>query len=272
MRVLAAWTRWRNRRAARRHAIPEALWQLTLARYPFLGWRAPESLRRLRELTALFLARKEFTGARGLLVTDEMAVAIAAQAVLPILHLDDGLRLYASFVGIVVHPDAVRAPRVVTDDAGVVHEYDEELAGEAMPDGPVMLSWHDVEAAAGDTEHADWAYNVTIHEFAHVIDMADGMANGIPPLPDRTARLQWLAVMEPAYDDFCSQVDAQAPTVLDPYAAESIDEFFAVAVEAFYTQPQELQRVLPEVYQLYSGYFRDDPAHSAGGSGRRTRP
>ena len=38
-----------------------------------------------------------------------MALAIAAQAVLPVLHL--GLRWYDDFVGIVVHPDEVVARR-----------------------------------------------------------------------------------------------------------------------------------------------------------------
>jgi Mlc titration factor MtfA (ptsG expression regulator) len=96
----------------------------------------------LRALTAGFLATKEFHGAQGFVITDEVAVDIAAQAVLPVLHL--GLRWYDDFVGIVVHPDEVVARREFVDDAGVVHHYDEVLAGEAMEGGPVMLSWRDV--------------------------------------------------------------------------------------------------------------------------------
>ena len=260
-RAQAARRRWRDDDACRQHAIPEALWQLTLARYPFLGWRSREQLMRLRRLATLFLARKEFSGAHGLVVTDEIAVAVAAQAVLPVLNLDEGLNLYDGFIGIVMHSDAVVAPREVMDDDGVVHEYDEELAGEAMQDGPVMLSWRDVEAAAEDSGHADWAYNVTIHEFAHVIDMAHGGADGVPPLSDRAARQHWIGVMEAAYADFCMQVDAQHQTLIDPYAADSIQEFFAVAVETFYVQPRELQRAAPSVYQLLVDYFHEDPAH-----------
>lgn len=259
----AAWQRWRDRRAAQRHAIPDPLWQLTLARYPFLSWRAPEHVQRLRLLTTLFLARKEFTGAHGLTVTDEMAVAIAAQAVLPLLHQQAEWALYDSFVGIVVHRDVVVAPRVVTDESGVVHEYDEELAGEAMSDGPVMLSWQDVTATADDSSTTGWAYNVTIHEFAHIIDLADGRADGMPPLPDRASRQHWLKVMTSAYADFCHQVDTQQPTAIDPYAAESIDEFFAVAVETFYVQPRTLQQTLPAVHRLFVDYFQEDPARHA---------
>ena len=101
-------------------------------------------------LSSLFLDRKEFSGAHGLQVSDDMAVAIAAQACLPVLRL--GLRPYDGFVGIVVHPDEVQVRREFVDDDGVVHEYDDVLAGEAMEGGPVMLSWRDVSEAGESAE------------------------------------------------------------------------------------------------------------------------
>ena len=139
------WKRWQRERTLEKRAIPDALWQATLDRFPFLKRRSAADLKRLREFATLFLAQKEFTGAGGLQVTDEMAVAIAAQACVPVLRL--GLECYCGFVGIVVHPDAVAAQREVTDESGVVHEYVEELSGEAMEGGPLMLSWSDVAEA-----------------------------------------------------------------------------------------------------------------------------
>lgn len=218
----------------------------------------------MRHLATLFLAQKEFSGAHGLVVRDEMAVAVAAQAALLILNLDGGLDLYAGFVGIVLHSDAVMVAREVMDENGVVHEYDEELVGEAMQGGPMMLSWHDVEAASEDAGQADWAYNVTIHEFAHVIDMVDGRADGMPPLADRSEHARWVHVMTAAYADFCAEVDAHQQTTIDPYASTSIEEFFAVSVETFYVQPLELQREAPSVYRLLADYFRQDPARHSG--------
>ena len=88
-------------------------------RYPFLAARAPAELERLRELAARFLATKEFHGAKGFVITDAVALSIAAQAVLPVLHL--GLAWYDDFVGIVVHPDEVVARRTQVDEHGVVH-------------------------------------------------------------------------------------------------------------------------------------------------------
>ncbi len=249
-----AWQRWRDDRICRRQPIPDALWRLTVARYPFLTWRSADDLNRLRRWTTLFLARKEFSGAQGFVVTDEIAVAVAAQAVLPILNL--GLGLYSDFIGIVMHGDAVVAQREVTDDDGVVHQFEEELAGEAMHGGPIMLSWHDVDAAGtSDT----WGYNVTIHEFVHALDMVDGAADGVPALRDRQARDAWQAVMEPAYADFCSRVDAEQVIAIDPYAAESIDEFFAVTSETFFVDPEGLHQAMPTVYRLLADYYGQDP-------------
>src|ERR1700712_1409598 len=221
--------RWRNTRTLERRPIPNALWRVTLARFPFLTWQTDEDIARLRDMATLFLAEKEFTGAHGLEVDDSMAVAIAAQACLPILNL--GLDWYDGFVGVVVHADAVVAQREFVDDAGVVHEYDEELSGEAMHGGPVMLSWSDVEDAG---ETAVEGYNVVIHEFVHVLDMRDGQADGIPTLPDRASRDEWIAVLSAEYEEFCARVDADEETLLDPYAAEAEEEFFAVASEAFF--------------------------------------
>jgi Mlc titration factor MtfA (ptsG expression regulator) len=248
--------RKREARAIARRAIPDALWRHTLAAYPFLAARGEQELAQLRRLASLFLDRKEFAGAHGFVVSDEIAVAVAAQACLPVLHL--GLALYDDFVGIVLHAGQVVAPREHADDAGVVHAYDEVLAGEAMDGGPVMLSWADVQAA-GDAEGT--AYNVVIHEFAHVIDMADGRAaDGIPPLPDAAAVAAWHRVLMQEFDAFSQRAVCGHETVVDPYGAQSPEEFFAVASEAFFVAPRPLKDEQPALYRLLADYYRQDPA------------
>jgi MtfA peptidase len=249
---------WRRRRIARileERRIPDDLWQLTLARFPFLSARPAPDLQRLRDMATLFLADKEFAGMQGLQVSDAMAVAIAAQACLPVLNL--GLEWLDGFKGIVVHPDVVRARREHVDDDGVVHHYDEELSGEAMAGGPVMLSWSDV-ADAG--ESAQWGYNVVIHEFVHVIDLRDGLADGTPPLPDRNARKHWQLTLDNEYRAFCEDVEHGEDTLLDPYGAQAIDEFFAVASEVFFVAPRDLRLEHPALYELLRGFFLQDPA------------
>ena len=242
-------------RTLEKRAIPEPLWQLTLARFPFLAQRGADDIAQLRDMATLFLADKEFTGTRGLQVDDEMAVAIAAQACLPVLKL--GLQWYDGFKGIVVHADVVVAQREFMDDDGVVHEYEEELSGEAMHGGPVMLSWSDVDDAG---ESAELGYNVVIHEFVHVLDMRDGDANGVPALPDRAAHDEWVRVLSAEYDAFCVRVDAEEDTLLDPYGAEAEEEFFAVAAEAFFVAPRDFVAEHPRLYALFRGFFLQDPA------------
>jgi Mlc titration factor MtfA (ptsG expression regulator) len=247
------WAWLRRRRGA--PEIPEALWRATLARYPFLASHSPEDIAKLRRLATEFLASKEFHGAGGLAIDDEIALAIAAQAVLPVLHL--GLAWYDDFVGIVVHPDEVLARRTQTDESGVVHDWDEVLAGEAMQGGPVMLNWHDV-AQAGTS--AEIGYNVVIHEFVHKIDLRDGAADGCPPLASREARTRWLATLEREYQRFREQVivaerfGGEEPW-LDAYGATAIDEFFAVACEAYFVNRARFGREFAELTALFDGFY-----------------
>ena len=238
--------------------VPDALWQSTLAQYPFLSNRATTDLNRLHTLSSGFLAHKQFIGVHGLVVSDAMAVAIAAQACLPILNLN--LKLYDDFKGIVVHPGPMLARRSTIDAAGVHHFYKEALTGEAMQGGPVTLSWQDVAASP---EHARRGYNVVIHEFAHKLDMhpsAGGVPNGCPPLPGRIARAQWQTAMQTAFAAFKDQVvmaerfGAPLPW-LDAYGATSPAEFFAVATEAYFVNPLQFRDEFSAVSMLFDAYF-----------------
>ena len=252
------WQRLQLRRqdaAAARRPIPDDLWKRTLGRHAFLRRVDEADAAELRRLTSLFLDRKEFSASGGLRLRDAMVVAIAAQAVLPVLRL--GLARYDGFVGIVVHPGQVVARRQHTDEDGLVHEYDEVLAGEAMESGPVMLSWQDVGSAG---RSAAQSYNVVIHEFAHVLDMADGVADGVPLLPPDLPRSEWLATMRNEFAALQARIEAHEPTVLDPYGTHGDEEFFAVASEAFFVNPLGLQVQHPQLYALFTRFYKQDPA------------
>jgi MtfA peptidase len=255
--ILGWWRQLQSRRqdaAVARRPIPDDLWKRTLGRHAFLRRADPADAAELRRLTSLFLDRKEFSTSGGLHLRDAMVVAIAAQAVLPVLRL--GLARYDGFVGIVLHPGQVVARRELTGDDGLVHEYNEVLAGEAMEGGPVMLSWQDVGAAG---RSAAQSYNVVIHEFAHVLDMADGVADGVPLLPPDLPRSEWLATLRTDFAALQARVDANEPTALDPYGAEGEEEFFAVASEAFFVNPRPMQAEHPHLYAMFARYYKQDP-------------
>jgi Mlc titration factor MtfA (ptsG expression regulator) len=243
---------------APRRPIPQGLWQDTLKALPWLQGLDENDLARLRELASMFLEDKEFHGAQGLEITDAMAVNIAAQACLPVLHFGEGakpLRWYDDFVTLVIHPGEVVAPRAVVDEIGIVHEYEEELAGESMPEGPVMLSWQDVSSSSIED-----GYNVVIHEFVHKLDLRDGEADGCPPLP-KPQRERWMAVMQKAFDDFREAVAkadrfGEPEPWLDPYGAEHISEFFAVASEAYFVNRARLAEEFPALKALFDEFYQ----------------
>jgi hypothetical protein len=258
--MFEALRRWRRQRVLRRAAIPDALWREALAALPFLARYDDAELERLREQVVLFLDAKAVVGAQGHEVTPLQRVIIALQACVLVLNLD--LAYYDGWENIVVYPDEFVPGWEWEDDAGVVHRNEGPLAGEAMPGGPVVLSWPDVEASA------DWdatGMNLVIHEFAHKIDMLNGEANGCPPLPQTISSGAWTTDLAAAYEDFHARVERDEETELDPYAAANPGEFFAVLSEVFFADPLLLQREYPKVYRLFTQFYRQDPAARVAG-------
>ena len=49
---------------------------------------------------------------------------------------------------------------------------------------------------------------------------------------------------------------------LDPYAATAEAEFFAVAAEAFFVEPETLAASMPALFDLFRAYFRQDDIES----------
>ena len=253
---------------SRRSPLPidDSSWARLVDSIPALARLDADGSARLRSLVAEFLSRKVITGVAGCVPDDRMRLVIAAQACLPVLTV--GLSAYDDFVEIVVYPSSFGVQRRVVDDDGVVHEFDDELSGEAMQRGPVVLAW---DAIAAETDDA--STNLVIHEFAHKLDMADGVADGCPPMPSGR-RARWLDALAAAFDDFVRELDALEDAMpvhldpesdeadawygrlpLDPYAGTDEAEFFSVAVETYFVDPDRLERAFPELFSCFAEYF-----------------
>lgn len=245
---------WRRRRALRKPGFTPEHWRAVAADVALLqDWDA-DTLERLRELVILFLHAKVFSAAGGEAVPLELRLKIAAQACVPILNL--GLDYYAGWVELIIYPDAFVSRHEEMDEAGVLHSWRRPLSGEAWPQGPVVLSRADVE------ESARWrdGFNVVIHEMAHKLDMLNGGdANGFPPLHRGMRAQDWATRWSSAYADFCRRADAEEDTLLDPYAADSPAEFFAVMSEAFFEVPEVVKAEFAPLYPLLSAFYRSDP-------------
>ena len=246
--------RWWHRYVVQRHRIPTPLWESALSQLGILAALNDVERERLHDLASRFLRVKAIVGAHGLEMTDEMRVTIATQASLPILNL--GLDYYTGWYEVIVYPGGFLVDSEEYDDAGVVHRHVHELDGEAWEAGPVILSWQD--ARPGAHPHGEGS-NVVLHEFAHKLDMLNGAANGMPPLHADMSRPDWTETFSSAYRDLNDALDDDRPTEIDPYAAESPGEFFAVLTELFFEAPRRLIDVYPRVYEQLRLFYRQDP-------------
>jgi len=261
--------------APRAIPIPQVLWDAQLRALPLLAALSVSAQEQLRALCGRFLATKTIAGAGGLEVTPVMQLHIAAQACLPVLQL--GLRWYRGWQGIVVYPDAFRVHRKVEEATGLTHEREDDLTGEAWDGGPVVLSWADAGPAQGLQACA--ASNVVIHEFAHTLDLLDGIADGAPPLDPHIhkplSRTRWQAALDDAYERFRAGLDLVESEIgpdidpdsehadhlyarlpLDPYAANDPAEFFAVSSETYFLQPARIQDAFPQWYGCLDAFYR----------------
>ena len=245
---------WRRRRILARHPLSEQCWARVRQRLPILDGISEEQDQLLRERAVLFLHHKRLNPMPGLTLHSEDRLRLAALAQLPLLGLAE-LNWYQGFHEIIVYPDDFISPQRQRDASGVEHEWDAEHSGEAWQQGPVILAWPGVQSSAS------WdGYNLVIHELAHKLDMLDGTANGLPPLHSNMSIADWASAMQQAFDSLNEQLeqDPEAQTAIDPYAAESPAEFFAVTSEYFFNAPDLLADSFPAVYQQLRLFYRQD--------------
>lgn len=244
----------RRRRRIRSRPFP-AEWRAILQRrVPYFRLLPVDLQLQLKKHIQVFVAEKAFIGCRGLEVTDEVRITIAAQACL--LLLNGKATYYPRLQQILVYPAAFMVHRVQTDGAGLSQEQPQVLLGESWVQGQVILSWEDsLEGAAV----VDDGRNVVIHEFAHQLDQEKGHANGAPPLAGRQRRARWARVLNEAFEQLQQQVRAGEASLLSPYGATDPAEFFAVASEVFFEQPQQLAQEHAALFDELSTLYRINP-------------
>ena len=244
----------RRRRRIGGQAFPAA-WRAILKRYvPYLRTLPVDLQLQLKKHIQIFLSEKAFVGCAGLVVTDEMRVAIAAQACLLLLNRDTDY--YPGLRQILVYPGAFVADRNHVDASGIRHDYRRALAGESWSNGQVILSWRDaVEGAA----IIDDGHNVVIHEFAHQLDQETGASNGAPDLRGAQSGRRWARVLGDEFARLQQQALRGQESLLSHYGATSPAEFFAVATEVFFEQPGLLADASPALYRELGALYRVNP-------------
>lgn len=243
--VLAAF-RW-PRRAVAAQALPQRWPQRLHELLPFAA-QLPAAQQALHlSRVEQFLRAKRYVGCAGLVVTDDMRLLIAGYACLLLLRAD--AQLFPAVRAILIYPSAFLVPHAEPDEFGLVSDEPVEQIGESWQGDRVVLSWEDVQAAAAGDE-----VNVVVHEFAHQLDDESPGVPGAPALRDYT---RWSEVMQAEYARLRRH---RRPPVLDPYGAESPEEFFGVVTEAFIQRGDELCRHHPQLYRLLADYYAFETA------------
>ena len=231
---------WPRRKTAT-VVIDPGTWRQAAAGLPWLRTIDADRNARLHALAAEFLQRIAITPLHGLALNEVQRLRLAMLCCLPLLEFGrEGLHGCSQLL---VYHDAFRVQRSHQDAHGVLHEWDDELIGEAWERGPVILSLADVRAYIATPGEG---YCVVAHEIAHKLDALDGAMDGTPPLP-RDWQKRWASDFQRAYDALCTQVDAGRETAIDAYAAESPEEFFAVCSEYHFSDVATLRSAMPEV-------------------------
>lgn len=212
---------------------------------------------RLLDITRVLVAEKSFEGAGGFEVGERERAVIAAQAALLLVGLARH-DYYPNIESVVVYPSAYLIPGLEAGPGGVVIEGTRTVLGTAHRAGAVVLSW---QSARDGGREADDGRNLVFHEFAHALDMLDGVIDGTPPLPDAKTARTWFEVMTRYYERLvAAAADGRQRTLLDTYGATNVAEFFAVATEAFFERPRQMKRKLPDLYAVMQAFYQQDPA------------
>lgn len=252
------WWRKRARKKLLSTPFPQKWREILLERVAHYRYLLDEERDQLEKLIRYFIAEKNFEGCGGLTMTDEIKVVIAAEACLLVLGLPPFQ--YKDLISVLVYPSTIILPEKresVFSEGGTIVPHRQAILGQAMQNGPVLLVW---DAVVRDARHPERGHNVVYHEFAHILDMRDGTADGTPELQTTKLFRAWVEVCSKEYFRLQKRSSAGKKTLLDSYGAVHEAEFFAVATELFFDRPRQMRRERPELYEVLSAYYRQDTA------------
>jgi Mlc titration factor MtfA (ptsG expression regulator) len=252
------WFKKRRRKKILLDPFPKKWRQILSEKIAHFSYLSSEERVRLEQFVQIFIAEKDFEGCNGQIITDEIKVVIASQACLLILNLPHDF--YAKVNSILVYPSTVVLPKSRTGvftRGPLIARTDTPIVGQAFMHGTVILVWDVIKREAA---HPRGGHNVVYHEFAHILDMFDGKADGTPLLRDREQYREWAEVCTRVFYDLRKKMEKGRKTFLNNYAATNEAEFFAVATEYFFDRPVRMQKKRPELYEVLKGFYRQDTA------------
>lgn len=220
----------------------EASYQNLLGQYvAFYQRLQPEKQQRFVLKMEAFLQKTRIEGV-GLELEDLDRVLIAASAVIPIFNFEDWK--YPQLTDVILYPDTFNndfkfegGNREITG-----------MVGSGFMNGQMILSRDALRkgfsASAGNE-------NTAVHEFVHLLDKEDGATDGIPEhLLPQAYVAPWLKLIHQEIQ----KIEA-GKSDINPYATTNEAEFFAVASEYFFGEPEKLKEKHPKLYEMLNKIF-----------------
>lgn len=208
--------------------------------------KTEEDKQRFEKMLQLFLSEKRITGI-DVEIDDLTKVLVASSAIIPIFGFRDWE--YRNLGEVLVFPGSIKRYKDEKSEAV------SEVLGRVNPfqnDHYVTLSKPALERGFNDMADRK---NVGIHEFAHMLDQADGVIDGTPEayLPDELVE-PWRELMYRKIRKI-----EQGKSDINKYGATSEAEFFAVVTEYFFEKPDQLAEKHPRLYELLTKVFHQNP-------------
>lgn len=182
-------------------------------------------------------------------IEDLDKVMIAASAVIPVFGFAEWR--YNNLSGIIIYPDNFN------DDLEFESDGEKRiiagLVGSGRFEKQMILSRKALHLGFQNETDKD---NTSVHEFVHLIDKMDGVADGIPErLLQRQYITPWLKLM---HEEMESINDNKSD--IRKYGGTNEVEFLAVASEYFFERPKLFRNKHPEIYEMLEKCFQQNPA------------
>lgn len=192
-----------------------------------------------------FLLEVEVTGI-DTAITDYDRVLVAASGIIPTFGFEHWNH-YPRLKEVLLYKDTFRFGDFATEGgdrriAGMVGGG--YLSGKLLLSRPALHKGFE-QAGRGNTG---------IHEFVHLLDMADGETNGVPAyFLENSYLIPWVEMMRSAM----AAIERDESDI-DDYALTNQAEFFSVAAEYFFNRPHAFAEHHPDLFRLMEKIFSQD--------------
>ncbi len=179
-------------------------------------------------------------------VTDLDRMLIASSGVIPIFGFPEWK--YYNLRDILLYPGAFNEIDFsIGKDADITG-----MVGNGTMQRMMILSKPALYSGFAGESHKE---NTGIHEFVHLLDKEDGDVDGLPEaLLQKQYIVPWLNLIAQNIADI-----KKGKSDINVYGAKNKAEFFAVATEYFFEQPEMFKKKHAELYHLMTQIFNQHP-------------